>query len=122
MEDELKTYESDWKINDSCTMYDLEKLQLAYEMIPLNDSSWMLWDKDKDPGSIKVKFALFRRCSSDMDGKNITLTLCMHGYGFLGGLNECRHTYWGEDGYIFYPNAKDIKAALDFLSQHFDMD
>lgn len=49
------------------------------------------------------------------------LNLLLHGRGFTGG-RECRHTYWGEEGYIFYPNASNIIAAINWLTKYFDMD
>jgi len=49
------------------------------------------------------------------------LSMLMHGEGPAGFLRECRHTYWGEDGYIFYPNKKHIDAAMQWLSKYYDL-
>jgi hypothetical protein len=37
--------------------------------------------------------------------------------GPLASLKECRHTYWGDDGYIFYPNMDYIIASLSYLKK-----
>lgn len=43
------------------------------------------------------------------------------GCGYTGSLRECRHTWWGRDGYIFYPSPRAIRTALDWLETVFDM-
>lgn len=65
-----------------------------------------------------VEFAVF--CWHYNDNDDSMLTLQFHGKGFSGELRECRHTYWGDNGYIFYPNGKVISAAFKELSLYFD--
>jgi hypothetical protein len=84
----------------------------------LDESVWVVYRKDPEfPGT--KNFAFLRYSYSD---DNIYCDVMMHGYGFSESLRECRHTYWGEDGYIFYPDSRHIRAILDELEIHFDMD
>jgi hypothetical protein len=52
----------------------------------------------------------------------IFLSVVFYGHGPMGALRQCRHTYWGDAGYIFYPNGKIIQAGLKALEEFFDMD
>ena len=37
-------------------------------------------------------------------------------------LRECRHTYFPDNGYVFYLNYDNMIAALDYCKNYFDMD
>ena len=76
---------------------------------PVTEDLWVVTWRD----GIILKFA-FLRTVATVDGIDIA-EVFMHGEGPLGALNECRHTWWGEQGYIFYPNATDIRAMLEWL-------
>ena len=53
--------------------------------------------------------------------EDIKCGILFHGTGFLE-MGECRHTYWGENGYVFYPEIKQITTALKWLEeQGFDL-
>ena len=75
-----------------------------------------------DDESTWVQVALFRFSSSNSDGSGVMHQLVMHGEGPSGPLREFRHSYWGEDGYIFYAPRKLIVGALDALKEWFDLD
>lgn len=99
----------------------LEIYQNKYEVIELlPEDAWIAlkWDNEK----FWLDFAVLRFEHSDNDGSNIAVKTMLHGSGPSGNLRECRHTYWGENGYIFYPNKKVIKAALNELGKYFDLD
>jgi hypothetical protein len=59
---------------------------------------------------------------SASSGDESWYTPLWHGMGPTGSLRECRHSYIGEDGYVFYVKKQDFIAVLDWLSQHYDMD
>lgn len=47
--------------------------------------------------------------------------IVFYGNGPVGGLRELRHTYWGESGYIFYPDPLVICSAFVELGRYFDL-
>ena len=46
--------------------------------------------------------------------------IVVHGEG-SSGLRECRHTYFGDDGYIFYLDGDVLSWGIEQLRQWFDM-
>jgi hypothetical protein len=54
--------------------------------------------------------------------KNVWFKLFWHGHGTLDPLRECRHSYIGEGGYVFYIKRKNFNLAFEWLSRHFDLD
>jgi hypothetical protein len=74
-----------------------------------------------------VEFAALEFFTSPINRVGLEGLLCtvlVHGSGpsMSPEFRECRHTYWGDDGYIYYLNAKHIRAVLDWLERHFDCD
>ncbi len=74
-----------------------------------------LWVYSELQDELWLDFVFLEFCSGD--GKETQCEVLMHGSGPLGALKECRHTYWGDGGYLFYPNATHIKVALDWLEK-----
>lgn len=85
-----------------------------------------------DPDEVHVSFAVFEFASGPCfmpDGKTTVdglvdetqMTVLFHGEGPSSALRELRHTYWGEDGYIFYVHADTVIAALNALREWFDL-
>lgn len=111
---------------DNCNdlLYKLDTLKENFqyeELIP--ESLWVMHNNNPDKdGYCSLDFAFFDFNSSDGDGSNVELNMIMYGWGPTGTLKECRHTYWGKDGYIFYPNKKKIEIILNWLSVYFDME
>lgn len=52
----------------------------------------------------------------------VKLYLILHGDGPAGELRELRHTYWGDDGYLFYPDVRVIVAAMAALKEWLDVE
>lgn len=71
-------------------------------------------------GPVNVGFAVLDLAYTAEIG-GVKLSLVFHGEGPSDGLRELRHTYWGEDGYLFYPDARVITAALAALKEWFDV-
>lgn len=69
---------------------------------------------------IWMDFAFFEWVGSSAEEQ--WFSLLWHGGGTLGSLRECRHSYIGENGYVFYIKKKTFIQALDWLSKHFDLD
>lgn len=109
------------------------KLDKYYVEVPLIDFEFVeelipnrLWvaksSKDiskQKSGWVKLNFLEFH--SSEIDDSNILCNTVMYGFGYTGSSRELRHTYWGEDGYIFYPEAEKITAIVEYCKKYFDM-
>lgn len=111
---------------DNCNdnIYFLDDFQASeLQVEQLNDNLWVVHNyKVNKDNYCWLEFAFFEFNSSDGDGSNIELTMMMNGNGPVGSLKECRHTYWGKEGYMFYPNRTHINAALKWLSAYYDME
>ena len=90
----------------------------AVELIP--EEFWVVSKQTQD--SDWLEFCFYEFYIMYEDGPRLVVPL-LRGQGPTGYLRECRHTYWGRNGqgYIFYPRGKNIRAALDWLEQHFDL-
>ena len=86
--------------------------------------SWDPYDDEENKGleNSWLRFALLQFYQCDFPDKNIKYTEVFHGEGPTGNLRECRHTYWGKGGYIFYPDRKLIEAGFSELSRYSDLD
>lgn len=89
-------------------VYSLDKIPVAYEIREITNG-WVVLNWHDETW---LKFAVL-----ESDGSSV-----FHGEGPSGSLRECRHTYWGYDGYIFYPNARLITDAFRVLSEFYDLD
>lgn len=49
-------------------------------------------------------------------------SMVFHGSGPSGGLRECRHIWWGDDGYTYYLNFALVEQAFAALRRWFDGD
>lgn len=67
--------------------------------------------------SMQFKFMNF----VSFDGDTTYVETIMSGRGCIG-LRECRHTYWGENGYIYYLNGQHLITIISWLKNHFDLD
>lgn len=112
MDAELISHNDSW-------VYSLDKAKEKFEVAQVADRGWVVVKTD---GPITIDFAVFEFSHSDADDSNIMMSHIFHGTGPSGGLRECRHTYWGENGYVFFPDAEIISKALEFLKKYFDMD
>ncbi len=97
-------------------LYPLKEAETQYDVVKLTGKGWLVLKRETD---LWLKFAVLEFHSSD-EKDQVTTTCLFHGEGTLGSLRECRHTYWGESGYLFYPNGPLITAALQQLSEFFD--
>lgn len=97
------------------TEYTLEDLKTKGELKEvISGELWMLTKIEMNDGEpFRIEFAFFEEGQRGLD-------VLMHGQGLAGSLRECRHTYWGDEGYIFYPNFKKMKAIFKELYVYFD--
>jgi len=106
-------------------VYDLVGIRAtARRCIDLTGSGLLAVDDGVDH---HVSFAVFRFHSGPstrngviVDGEKMSVVF--HGSGPSGALRELRHTYWGENGYIFYPHGALIASAFAALKEWFDCD
>lgn len=99
-------------------LWRLAELREQFEVRDLPRVGWLALSKAAD--SSWLRFAVLDFEQSDGDGSNVLVGLVFHGEGPSDPLRECRHTYWGDDGYIFYPNGALIADAFVALSEFFD--
>ena len=114
----LKSYVDFEENGSNCKTFSLERLEKDFEVRQISGNGYLVlkWDSEK----FWLEFAVFEFDSSDIDNKNVALSLIFHGKGAAGYLRECRNTFWGEDGYLYYPNGKIISASFVALSEFFD--
>ena len=60
--------------------------------------------------------------SSNLNGSCELVSSFFRIEGFSETLREGRHTYFPEEGYVFYLNMKMMIAALNHCTKYFDMD
>lgn len=103
-------------------VYRLDDLKSNFEVRKLcRDDGWLVLSRnDEDEYGCWLKFAVLGFAESEGNGKNTKVSCVFYGEGPTGSLRECRHTYWGKDGYIFYPNGPIICAAFTALAEFFD--
>jgi hypothetical protein len=97
-------------------VFALDEARERYEARKL-PGGWLVLNRETD---LWLKFAVLEFCESAADRTDELDTCVFHGEGTLGDLRECRHTWWGEDGYCFYLNGPLVTAALRELSEFFD--
>jgi hypothetical protein len=98
--------------------------QNADERIRLDQNHWLL---AKTTDGLHVEFAVFgfHDGPATRNGEVVSPEhhiMIMHGSGPSGSLRECRHTWWGENGYVHYLHFAAIEAALRELRRWFDGD
>lgn len=105
--------------NDHTFSYLKLKEKFELEKLDCPGDAWLVtYFKDSD--QFWLDFAVMEFSSQICGEDEIELTVLFHGCGPTNGLQECRHTYWGREGYIFYPNGPTIAAAFKALSKYYD--
>jgi hypothetical protein len=89
----------------------------GFELVDLpNEGKLVLsWDKER----FILKFTVLQWAMGSENG-DAFYSCIFHGTGPTSRLRECRHTWWGDDGYVFYPDGNIIAAAFLELGKHFD--
>lgn len=117
----IKWLDSPEKNHLDMAVYSLDYCRKNFLVSDLTNRGYLVIKHSDDPDSDWMHFAVLSfDSSSGIDGSNTMLTAVFHGDGPSGVLRECRHTYWGEDGYIFYPDGPLIASALTALSRYYD--
>lgn len=127
-DDEKTPYRPDWlngREERDYFVYSIDELR-ATDGLDVRElpGGWLILQRAKDHGGLWLRFAVLDFFQSEMNGQNELATCLFFGDGPGGkageSLRECRHTYWGEDGYIFYPDGPLIAAAFEALSEFYD--
>lgn len=107
------------KLDDQWDVYRSSGLKslVGYKIEELDGKDFIVLFK-KDDALINYAFL---ECDASNTQEDF-YSLLWHGYGFSDNLRELRHSYIGENGYVFYLNKKNFELALNWLSQYFDMD
>jgi hypothetical protein len=84
------------------------------------------WDHGEDNDSIEdcwLEWTVFEFAASDvgeeMGGENYRMRVVVHGCGPTG-LRELRHTYFPDDGDVFYLKMDTMRLVFDELSKYYD--
>lgn len=109
-------------LTDALSMVNDDKVYLLptarnnIEVHELSPDNWLVlnWDNEK----FWLRFAVLQLSYTEKEEQYCTLVF--HGEGPTGNLRECRHTWWGEEGYVFYPPGPVIAAAFTFLGRYYD--
>lgn len=105
------------------TVYSLDEAKEKYEVRTLTDDSYLVLNRNRFGNNENwLDFAVLEFSYSDVDSTNVFLSCVFNGGGPTDILRECRHTWWGEDGYVFYPKIEIITEGLKALEEFFDMD
>ena len=108
---------------DSYEDYDKPECKLSsylkseYDVVTLNEGLYVVQDTKREHWT-RLHF-LVANSWSDEETYVESLFKC-EGTGDV--LRECRHTYFPNDGYVFYMNYSDMTRALDYCKKFFDMD
>jgi hypothetical protein len=101
-------------------VYRLDELRDRFEVRDLEGGGWLVLNVT--PSSNWLRFAVLD-FAGQVSGQSERASCVFYGEGPGGkddSLRECRHTYWGENGYLFYPNGALIAAAFRELSEFYD--
>jgi hypothetical protein len=104
-------------IKEGTSIEDILKLGEVVEIV--EERLWVVQNIGKK-GCDEIQFMTFG--SSLMDGSNLTLDPMFLIHGYSGTLREGRHTYFPDDGYVFYMDSRLMRIALDYCEKYFDMD
>jgi hypothetical protein len=112
-------------------VYSLYDLSRNFKVVPLDeDNLYCVWEKDPDvineEDFLWGKFAIMkfrtRQTYPETETDNTKLDVIWHGKGPISVLRELRHSYFGDNGYIFYVNRKDMELSFEYLSKYYDME
>lgn len=92
-------------------------IESEYEVLALNKGLYVVKDTTRDHWT-KLHFLV----PNSWDDEETYVTSLFKCEGTGGVLRECRHTYFPNDGYVFYMNHQDMINALNYCKEFFDMD
>jgi hypothetical protein len=96
--------------------YSLNEIKLKFDIVELQpEQSWFVSQSDGN----WMEWAVFE-WAGGLIGENPDASLLFYGGGTLGSLREMRHTYFPDNGYVFYFPIKTMQLALAELSKYFD--
>lgn len=107
-------------INGDTAAYSLDEIRKGFEVRQICEDGYLIlsWDEER----LWLKFAVMEFFYGEGAKDKLFLQCIFHGDGPTGNLREFRHTYWGDNGYIFYAKKEVIIAGLNALSEFFDLD
>jgi len=100
-------------------VYSLDKMkELSTEHVELPSNGHLFYYREAD--GLHLNFFVGGFHTSDVDNKNVVIDKIWTGCGPTGNLRELRHSFFGENGYIFYVNLDILEAASKDLRRYFD--
>ena len=107
------------KINEFYETIELDTIKEHYKVIEVLEGR--LWCAEKlGEGWDQIHYFEFH--SSNYNGSCEIVSSLFRIEGVSDVLKEARHTYFPEEGYVFYLNKNLMVAALDHCTKYFDMD
>lgn len=97
-------------------VYDLIEINEVYTDVCTINQGFLAAHND----GLVINYALFRFAESDADGSNVKVELIYSGQGISGGLREMRHTYFANEGYIYYLPMDMLIESFQILKKYFD--
>ena len=98
--------------------YYLQEIKKYYKIEELLEDR--LWVASTMEMEIHQTLIFLKFNYSDDDGINVTTLFSIEGP--IGNLKEGRHTYFPENGYIFYMNYEEMCISLNHCKKYFEMD
>lgn len=106
---------------DNGSYFSLQDAREKFEVRELiKDHAWLVLKRVSDEESVFLDFAVLEFATQVVGNEEVECQVVFHGHGLSGALRECRHTWWGEEGYLYYVNGPTITAAFRALSEFFD--
>lgn len=90
--------------------------RLPADASPINEGLYLL--KEESENIIEGIFLTWAGETLVGDDHIVVVEKLLSFHIGIPDLRECRHTYWGESGYINYPEFDKIKTAIDWLEKH----
>lgn len=90
---------------------------LPKEAIKIANDLWVLYEKTPKE---YMRFEFLEFAAYETYSDETIVNIIADGNGYLPK-RQCRHIYWGVDGYFFYPKEYVMVAILNWLKKHFDI-
>jgi hypothetical protein len=103
--------------SDDDFVYSVKRLKQELDCEELLQENLYVFKKSDNYGWMNFAFANFIH----LDDNDVYVEIFWKGCG-QSELGECRHSWLGEDGYVFYINRSHFDKCFDWLEQYYELD